>query len=293
MSAILAGLGWRGRAELGEGPAWIDDALVWVDLLAGRVHLAARSAPDPIVVHADPGETVSAVLPRRDGGYVVCRSRSVAVLDGSWKVSRVIDLPGVPDGFRLSDAVCGPDGELLVGVVEMAADCSEHPAAGILRLVPGRDPELVLPGVGFANGMAFSPDGAALHVVDSARSTVSTYSYAGADERLGPMVASLPTHEHPGTPDGLAVDYRGGLWIAFFGGSALRHWDGRRWSGVIELATSNPSSCAFIGPRLDELAITTARVELDAEALAAQPDAGSVLIAVPAVPGAVAHRCAL
>ncbi|MBN6056685.1 SMP-30/gluconolactonase/LRE family protein, partial [Nonomuraea sp. RK-328] len=78
-----------------------------------------------------------------------------------------------------------------------------------------------------------------------------------------------------GAPDGMAIDAEGCLWIAMWGGGRLVRLDpeGRLLSEV-PVPVAQPSSCAFGGPDLDVLYVTTAR-----EGLGPHPvgPAGSVL----------------
>ena len=78
-------------------------------------------------------------------------------------------------------------------------------------------------------------------------------------------------------PDGLCVDAEGCLWVAFWGG-----WNVKRFSatgeeiGEISLPVSQVTSCAFGGPELTDLYITTARVATQPDELAQKPLAGSL-----------------
>jgi sugar lactone lactonase YvrE len=62
-----------------------------------------------------------------------------------------------------------------------------------------------------------------------------------------------------GTPDGMTIDTEGGIWVALLGGAAVRRYtrDGLL-DQVIEFPVSLVTSCAFGGPNLDELYVTTA-----------------------------------
>ena len=54
---------------------------------------------------------------------------------------------------------------------------------------------------------------------------------------------------------------------------------------IVHVPVEQPSSCAFGGPDLTTLYVTTAREGLSEEALAGQPLAGSVLAFDAGVPG--------
>ena len=82
-----------------------------------------------------------------------------------------------------------------------------------------------------------------------------------------------------GFPDGLTVDADGCVWVALWDGGAVRRYTpAGGLDRVVELPASRVTACAFGGPDLTDLYITTARVGLDA----AHPLAGSLLV----VPGA-------
>ena len=90
--------------------------------------------------------------------------------------------------------------------------------------------------------------------------------------------ANWRSNSEPGAPDGATLDAQGYLWNARYGGSAIARIapDGRL-DRLIELPVSQPTSCAFGGPDLDILYVTTARQRLDEAQLRAQPLAGALL----------------
>ena len=85
-----------------------------------------------------------------------------------------------------------------------------------------------------------------------------------------------------GWPDGLTVDAEGSVWVALFGGGAVRRYrpDGRL-AMVVRVATPKVTSCAFAGADLDTLAITTSQEDL------VEPFglAGTLFVAQPGVTG--------
>jgi sugar lactone lactonase YvrE len=88
----------------------------------------------------------------------------------------------------------------------------------------------------------------------------------------------------------LAIDADDGLWVALWGGSAVHRYDSQgRLDLVVELPVSNVTACAFGGPDLTTLFITTSRQGLAAEE---QPDAGAVFRYEAGVRGALQHAFA-
>ena len=61
---------------------------------------------------------------------------------------------------------------------------------------------------------------------------------------------------------------------------------------VVRVPATQVTSCAFSGPDLRDLYITSATSELSAEALAEQPHAGGLFHVHAPVPGVLPHRFA-
>ena len=67
-----------------------------------------------------------------------------------------------------------------------------------------------------------------------------------------------------GKPDGMTIDAEGMLWIALWEGGCVGRWDPQTGSvlDTMPVPARRVTSCAFGGPQLDELYITTARIGL-------------------------------
>jgi sugar lactone lactonase YvrE len=84
----------------------------------------------------------------------------------------------------------------------------------------------------------------------------------------------------------MTVDADGNLWVACFGGGAVRGYapSGEQVS-EISLPVSQVTSCAFGGQDWSELFVTSASYRLSAEQLAAEPLAGATFVCRPGVVG--------
>ena len=92
--------------------------------------------------------------------------------------------------------------------------------------------------------------------------------------------------------DGMTIDAEGMVWIAIFGGSAVRRYNpetGEHLS-TVELPVEQITSCAFGGADLDQLYITSGAFQLSAEDLSKQPLAGSLFRTAPGVCGIPANE---
>ena len=131
----------------------------------------------------------------------------------------------------------------------------------------------ILDGVAVPNSLAWSPDGRVMYFADTSDGRLRAYQYDAQVGRLGPMRVLADAGTAPGRPDGATVDEAGCLWSARYGGGALARFtpDGRV-DRVVSLPVSQVTSCAFGGPRLDTLYVTTegASLRKDGENLVAE-----------------------
>ena len=142
-------------------------------------------------------------------------------------------------------------------------------------------------GVGIANTLCWTPDGATLYFADTLQNRIDAYPFDAGSGTLG---APRPFVEGgPGAPDGSAIDEDGFVWTARWGASCLlRYAPDGRVDRTIPLPAAQPTSCAFAGPGSRTLFVTTARVGLDAPGEAD----GAVLAVDTGIDGPACHEFA-
>lgn len=253
---------------LGEGPVWdaSTQALIWLDILRSQVHRRALDGSGErrteTLDHA-----VGCLALRTDGSWVLADARGAAVRRGQEPpqlVASIEELEGAapPTPLRANDGGVDPAGRFWFGTI--AWDLTAEVAALYRMDDPPSGPVTrVLTGVSVSNGIGWSPDGSTMLYIDSPTGRIDRFDYdvaTGAVTDRRPL-ASIPASS--GVPDGLAVDAEGAVWVALFGGAAVRRYlpDGRLDQHA-EVPTPNVTSCAFVGSDLRQLAITTAAVEL-------------------------------
>ncbi|CAL9580506.1 SMP-30/gluconolactonase/LRE family protein [Streptomyces sp. enrichment culture] len=256
------------EATLGEGPTW-DPAtgrLLWLDILGMRLHTY-----DPVTgrrtVRTTP-QHVGAAKPRAGGGLVLNLRDGVGLLDPD-DTFRWLHHEPVP-GRRANDAAVAPDGSLWAGTMRY----DEAAGGGTLSRITGDGTaRTVLDDVTVSNGTGWSPDGRLMYYVDTPTRRVDVFDYDSEGIRNRRPLAEV--EEGAGYPDGLAVDADGCVWVALWDGGAVRRYtpDGTL-DRVISLPTPRTTACAFGGPTLTDLYITTARTGLDAP----HPLSGSLLV---------------
>jgi sugar lactone lactonase YvrE len=251
----------------GEGPVWWSGwgGLRWVDMLAGDV---LTLTADGSVARRHVAEVVAAVRPRRDGGAVLAVERGFALEDADGAVT-VLDPVWTDDGVRMNEGGCDPDGRFWCG--SMAYDQAPG-AAAMYRLDPDGSVRQVFGGVTVSNGLEWSPDGSLAYYADTATHRIDVFDY----DRDAGLTARRPfvTFSDDERPDGLTVDAEGGIWVALYGGGAVRRYDaGGRLDAVVEIPAAQVTACTLGGPDLDQLFVTTSRENLGPED---DPPAGSL-----------------
>ena len=235
-----------------EGAYWDSSRLLYVDMLSGD-----------IVTHDDAGDrrtsvgdVVALVRPRSTGGYIAATERGFALLDRDLALERVI--PVFDDhGLRMNEGACDAQGRLYCG--SMAYDY--RPQAGTLyRLDPDLSVHVVLERVTIPNGLVWVAGGSVALHAETADDRIYAYEFDAGAGTFARREVFADLADLPGSPDGIALDAEGGLWVAMFGGSAVRRFDERgRVTDIVPLEVSNPTSCALGGANGTTLFVTTSR----------------------------------
>jgi sugar lactone lactonase YvrE len=271
----------------GEGVFWDEprQRVLLVDMLAGAV---VELGPDFVPVRHEYGGIAAVVRRRVAGGYVLAVERGFRFLDDDLAMTgdgvAVFDDPTI----RMNEGGCDPQGRLHVGT--MAYDA----AAGrgtVYRLDADRSVTPVLTGVTISNGLQWSADGGTAFYVDTPTDRVWRFRYDATDGTFHDREPFIDLSDVDGHPDGMTIDEHGGLWVAMFGGWAVRRFDSDGTpAGVVELPTRDVTCPAFGGPDRSTLFITTSRDGWGDEH--AEPEAGSVFAFETDTRGAQQHAYA-
>jgi sugar lactone lactonase YvrE len=272
-----------GGAELGEGAVWDHERqqLIWVDISARRIHFYDPfSGRDESVEVAG---TPSVAIPRRKGGLIVALAHGIAFLTTDGEIQEVASLPQGEVLARMNDGNCDSTGRFWVGTMGLGEEAG---AGSLYRLEPDLTVTRVLADVTISNGIDWSPDDRLMYYVDSAEGRVDVFDFDVASGAVRGRRPFVSIEDDGVVPDGLTVDAEGALWVACWGGSAVKRYtsDGLL-DGELRLPTQNITSCAFGGPEFGDLYITSARETLSVDELASEPDAGAVFVCRPRVQG--------
>jgi sugar lactone lactonase YvrE len=280
------------QATLGEGAIWHarERRLYWVDITAGRVHAFDPSTGSDRCWEL--GQPVGTVVPRARGGLMVALHHGFAAYDPDKKELTPWSDPEehLPRN-RFNDGKCDPAGRFWAGTMSM----DREPQAGSLYcLYPDGNVQVRVRNVTTSNGITWSLDQKTMYYIDTPTRRVTAFDYDVDRGEISHPRTILAVPEMNGKPDGMTIDAEGMLWIAHWDGSRVTRWDPRHGTllDTIPVPAQRVTSCAFGGPELKDLFITSARSGLTDSELARQPQAGGLFCARPGVAGVTAFEFA-
>jgi sugar lactone lactonase YvrE len=108
-----------------------------------------------------------------------------------------------------------------------------------------------------SNGIAWSADGKTVFYIDTPRREVLAFDYENG--HLRNLRGVVSTAHLDSSPDGMAIDSDGNLWIAFCHGACVVCFDPESGAELrrVELPCLETTACAFGGPDLADLYVTT------------------------------------
>jgi sugar lactone lactonase YvrE len=274
---------WPLAAELGEGPIWsqAERALWFVDIKGQRVHRfdpaheVSRSWPSP--------DRVSFAVPTADGCLVAgLPGRLARFTPATGEFETLIHLESdLPDN-RLNDACADAAGRLWFGSMD---NREAKPNGSLYRWDGTGAPVPCDHGFVISNGPIHSPDGRVLYHTDTVRRTIYRFDVV-ADGSVSGKRPFIEIEDGAGWPDGSTVDAEGCLWVALWGG-----WAVRRYSPEGDLLEIVRLPCAYVtkvalgGDDLRTAFVTTALKGLGRENLESQPLAGGLFAFEADIPG--------
>ena len=273
------------RSQLGEGIWWDErrEGHFWIDIISNEVYFLKDGKNTMLKAFDD---ALGFCVPCEDGRLAIGCGRDLILLDpdrGETEVLMTVDQDQLENHFN--DAKAIPGGRILAGTMNTAMDCEDVPGketGRLLVLESGKEPVLITDGMKVPNGLAISPDHKTAYHVDTYNYRVDKYDF---DEEAG----VLQVEPEKGSPDGMTVAEDGSLFIAHWGGYAIRRYDPVTGEELVvyQLPVPIPTCCAFGGKDMDELYITTSSMDSSEEEY---PLAGSVLVIKPGVKGIKPYR---
>lgn len=276
------------RDQVGESPVWsvAEQALYWVNI-EGRSIRRFDWASQTLQTWQMPERVGCIALSTRNTVIAAMETGVFEVTLADTPVLKLLaSVQHATPNMRFNDGRCDASGRLWVGSMQM--DMSLAAADGALYCLDENGlsaPKLT--GLITPNGSAFSPDGRCMYLSDShpSRQDIWTFDFDVQTATLSNRRPWLNMQNLPGRPDGAAVDSQGCYWIC--GNDAGRV---HRFSPVgallqsFAVPVSKPAMCAFGGPLLDHLFVTSIIPGKPADGFDASLD-GAVFVIQPGVRG--------
>ena len=273
----IARPGTTEQTLLGEGARWDArrDELLRVDIVAGQVfrdRVIDDGSLELIRAYTLEG-TVGAIAPiEGDDGWLLAAGRGFAhlTLDGDVRILAEV----VPDDSRMNDGICDAHGRFWAG--SLAHDHRDG-AGALWRLDRDGSITKVLDGLTIPNGIGWSLDRRTMYFIDSGPRLIRAFDFDEIAGSISNGRVLVAVDASVGSPDGLAIDAGGDLWVAVYAGGRVQRYapDGTLKEEHL-VPAAQATSCAFAGPGLHRLYVTTATEDWSDDQRLAEPTAGLV-----------------
>lgn len=263
-------------SKLGEGAFWDHQSkqFYWVDILNKQLY----------IYNPETGENKNFEMPSRIG-TVVPQTDSTAVValdDGiyiqnikSGVLSLLSDVEATKTENRFNDGKCDPNGNLWVGSMHLA---EKEPNAKLYKITPEGNATAMLDSITISNGIVWTKDDKTMYYIDTPTAKIRAFDYDSETATISNERVAVKIPNELGYPDGMAIDSEDKLWVGMWNGNAVIRFDPKTGEVLekIEVPAHNVTSCAFGGPELKTLYITTASVDMTPDEKENYPLAGSV-----------------
>ena len=278
-------LAYEANAQLGEGAFWdpVNQKFYWVDILGKQVNRF-----DPTTGTNERWETpsrVGTVVPASSHEVVVALEDGFYILDlQDSSFRQIADTEADKPGNRFNDGKCDPMGNLWVGSMHLE---ETQPEGALYKVEPSGKVTRMRDSVTISNGIVWSADQRTMYYIDTPTAVIRAYDFDPENATIANERVVVEVFPEMGFPDGMAIDSEDKLWVGLWNGNAVARFDPESGEllSTIPVPAHNVTACAFGGPGLDTLYITTARVDMTPEELQQYPKSGSVFKVVPGVTG--------
>lgn len=239
---------------LGEGPVWdvATQRYYWVDIVEGNIVSVSHTLDDHQTIHLP--DKVACVVLTETGDLLLALSKQIATLDPkTQKLTYLTEPAAIGEHEMFNDGKVDCMGRFWIGTKHI-----EHAAPdGKLYTFEGGALTTKAEGFTISNGLDWNLDHSVMYFTDSPVKTIYQYDFDKDSGQISNPKEFAKIDR--GVPDGLTVDSLGQVWSA--------HWNGHCVTGyspdgniidVIEMPCEKPTSCAFGGPDLKTMFITSA-----------------------------------
>jgi sugar lactone lactonase YvrE len=245
-------------SKWGEGPIWWNDRLIYVDI---EDHKFIRLDPETGNEETyDVGERIGTIVPRTGGGYLYAGDSGIIAFDpGTENRTNLADPePEKRATNRFNDGKCDPAGRFWTGTISLVKNIGD---AALYMLDTDGTLHIKINAVTNSNGICWNASATKMYYIDTMTKLIRAYDYDNASGVISNPTTAVDTAEHgfASSPDGMTIDTDGNLWVAFCHGGCVACFNPSTSEQIlkIELPCLETTACAFGGPNLDRLFVTT------------------------------------
>lgn len=261
-------------SKWGEGPIWWQDKLVYVDIEGhALVELELESGSEKVYPM---GERIGTVVPRAGGGYLCAGDSGIYSFDPVTGKKNSLAAPEAhkrPDN-RFNDGKCDPAGRFWAGTISTAKKTGD---ANLYMLDRDKQLSLKVPDVTNSNGICWNGAADMMYYIDTPTRQIRAYDYqnSSGDITNARVIIDTEAAGYDSSPDGMTIDAEDKIWVAFCHGACVVRFDPATGEKLrqVDIPAVETTACAFGGPKLDRLFVTTG-IKKDAD----EPDAGKVFV---------------
>lgn len=254
------------KCALAECPIYDEekDGLYWLDIEQNRIFFLDFATKQCLYTQMD--RKIGSIVLTDQGRLLAGMDDGVYLIDGLSCRPYCMIPESYGDSIRFNDGKCDPQGRFIVGTTASP----NNAGLGGLFSVSGKDRyQMLYPGLGCSNGLAWTEDGRTMYHVDTLVQTPSYICKTDYDPDTGCIqnrrtAIDFSKEAAKGIlADGMAIDRDGNLWIAEWKGYGVGCWNPQTGEKIaqVQVPAEKVSSCAFGGKDYDTLYITTAAGE--------------------------------
>lgn len=245
-------------SKWGEGPIWWNDHLLYVDIEGhALIQLNPQTGEEQLW---EVGERIGTVVPTEDGNFLYAGDTGFVHLNAANGEKTPLADPeaDLRATNRFNDGKCDPAGRFWAGTISLVKDTG---TATLYMLDAKGELQVKVPEVTNSNGICWSADAKSMYYIDTPLKQVRRYDFDLESGAISNAEVIIDTEAQglKDSPDGMTIDAEGKLWIAFCHGGCVVRFDpstGKKLQQV-DLPCVETTACAFGGPNLDRLFVTT------------------------------------
>ena len=261
-------------SQWGEGPIFWEEHLIYVDIEGhALIRLNGETGSEETW---EMNERIGTVVPMQEGGFLCAGDSGIYSFDPDSGTKTNLADPEAdkrPEN-RFNDGKCDPSGRFWAGTISTVKKTGD---ANLYMLDLQGNLSLKVPGVTNSNGICWNAEASAMYYIDTPTKKILAYPFENETGVLGEpsLVVDTGMAGWEGSPDGMTIDAAGKLWVAMCHGGSVLRIDPLSGDllGQVDFPCVETTACAFGGPNLDRLFVTTGLHKTLEE-----PDAGMVFV---------------